>query len=77
MGLKRTELFQNSLGVALWFGQPPRSFRGEEGQVEELVEGRAERPHFFRVEGGRLARAPGGPGGQRELLGGLSGGTLG
>ena len=73
MRLKWTELFQNSLRVALWFDQLPRSLRGEEGQVEELVQSRAQRLRLFWVQGGRLAGSPGGSGGQ----GRLSGGTLG
>ena len=74
MRLKWPELLQNRLGVGLWFGpQPPRCLRGEEGQVQELVEGRAQRLHLFWVQGSGLPGTSGGSGGKRWL----SGGTLG
>ena len=70
MRLKWPELLQNRLGVGLWFGpQPPRCLRGEEGQVQELVESRAERLHLFGVQRSGLSWTSGGSGGKRRLSG--------
>ena len=68
MIFKGSELLHHGFGIPLGWPQPPRPLGCEEGEVQELVQGRSDSPFFLRIQGGGLAWSPSGPLRERLLV---------